>query len=79
MEEPETLPHEELGKRFALKEKPIGALEQCLGNKVSLVALENYVKCWSFSSSQRAQASVNDAEDYRGMSNLGLLLKAESL
>ena len=45
MEEPETFLREELGKRFTLKEKSIGAPEQCLGNKVSLVTLENGVKC----------------------------------
>ena len=51
MEEPETFLRKELGKRFTLKENSNGSPEQHLGNKVSLVALENGVKCWSFSSS----------------------------
>ena len=58
MEEPETFLRQKLGKRLTLKEKPIGSLEQCLWSKVSLVALENGVKCCSFSSSQCAQAAV---------------------
>ena len=46
MEKPETFLREELGYRFTLKEKPIGAPEQHLENKVSLVALKNDVKCF---------------------------------
>ena len=71
MEEPNTFRREELGKRFTLKEKSIGAPEQHLGNKVSLVTLENGVKYWSFSSPQHAQAAVKTVEDYRERSNIG--------
>ena len=78
VETPETLMREELGKRFTLKEKSIGAPEQYLGNKVLLVTLENCVKCWSFSSSQHVQAAVKNVEDYRARANLGPLLKAKS-
>ena len=78
MEELETFLREELGKGFILKEKSIGSPEQCLGNEVSLVALENGVKCWSFSSSQCAQDAVKNVEDFRARSNLGPLLKAKS-
>ena len=77
MEEPEKFLREELGKRFTLKEKSIGPPEQYLGNKVSLVTLENGVKCWSFSSSQYVQAAVKNVEDYRTTNNLGPLLKAK--
>ena len=77
-EEPETFLREELGKRFTLKEKSIGAPEQHLGNKVSLVTLENLVKCWSFSSSQYVQTALKNVEDYRTRANLGPLLKAKS-
>ena len=78
MEEPDAFLREELGKRFTLKEKSIGALEQCLGNKVSLVTIENGVKCWSFSSSQCVQAAVKNVEDYPARANLGPLLKHKS-
>ena len=78
MKEPETFVREELGKRFTLKKKSIGSSEQFLGNKVSLVTLENGVKCWSFSSSQYVQAAVKNVEDYRTRANLGPLLKAKS-
>ena len=78
MEELEVFLREELGKRFTLKEKSIGDPEQCLGNKVSLVTLENGAKCWSFSSSQCVQAAVKNAEDYRARANLGPFFKAKS-
>ena len=52
LEEPETFLREELGKRFTFKEKSIGAPVQHLGNKVSLVTLEDGIKCWSFGSFQ---------------------------
>ena len=78
MEEPETFLREELGKRFILKEKSIGAPEQHLGNKVSLIALENGVKHWSFSLSQCVQAAVKNVEDHRARSNLSPLLIAKS-
>ena len=44
-EEPETFSREKLENRLTSKEKSIGALEQRLENKVSLVALENGVGC----------------------------------
>ena len=78
MEEPERFLREELGKRFTLKEKSIGPPEQYLGNKVSLVTLENGTKCWSFSSSQYVQAAVKNVEDYRTRANLGPFLKTKS-
>ena len=78
MEEPERFLREELGKRFTLKEKSIGPPEQYLGNKVSLVTLENGTKCWSFSSSQYVQAAVKNVEDYRTRANLGPLPKTKS-
>ena len=78
MEEPETFIREELGKRLTLKEKSIGPPEQCLGNKVSPVTLENSVTCWSFSSSQHVQAAVKNVEEHLSRSNLGPLLKAKS-
>jgi len=56
MEEPEKYIREELGTYF--KEKSIGPLTQYLGNKVSLVDLENCVQAWSFSSSQYVQNAV---------------------
>ena len=61
-----------------MKEKSVGSLEQHLRNKVSLVTLENFVKCWSLSSSQHVQAAVMNVEDYRSRSNLGSLFKAKS-
>ena len=69
---------EELGKRFTLKEKSIGAPEQCLGNNVSLVTLENGVKCWIFSSSICVQAAAKTVEDCRKRANLSPLFKAKS-
>jgi len=78
MEEPERFLREELGKRFTLKEKSIGPPDQYLGNKVSLVTLENGAKCWSFSSSQYVQAAVKNVEDYRKRADLGPLLKTKS-
>ena len=51
MEEPEKYIREELGKS-------IGPPTQYLGNKVSLVDLENGVQAWSFSSSQYVQNAV---------------------
>ena len=78
VEEPERFLREELGKRFALKEKSIGPPDQYLGNKVSLVTLENGTKCWSFSSSQCVQAAVKNVEDYRMRANLGPLPKTKS-
>ena len=78
MKEPETFLHEELGKRFILKEKSIGAPEQHLGNKVLLATLENGVKCWSFSSSKCVQVAVKNVDDYQAIANLGSPLKAKS-
>ena len=78
MEEPKIFLREELGKRFNLKEKSIISLEQRLGEKVSHLALENGVKCWSFSSPRHAQAAVKNVEDYRSRSNIFPLLKAKS-
>ena len=63
MEEPKTFLCEELGKIFTLKEKSIGSPEECLGNKFSLIVLENSVKCWSFSPSQNSQAAIKNAEE----------------
>ena len=77
MEEPGTFLSEELGKGFTLKEKSIGAPEQCFGNEVSLAALENGVKRWSFSLSQHIQAAVKNVEDYRSRANLGALFKSK--
>ena len=70
---------EELGKWFTLKVKSIGYTEQCLGNKVSQVTLENIFKRWSFISSQRAQDAVKNEEEYEIRVKLGPLLKAKSL
>ena len=78
MEEPETFLREELGKRLTLKEKSIGSPEQCLGNKVSLIVLENAVECWSFSSSQHAQAAAKNVEEHFSRFNLGPLFKDKS-
>ena len=79
MEESERFLREHLGKRFALKEKSIGAPEQYLSNKVSKVTLENSVKCWRFRSSKCFQATVKNVENHRTKTNLGALLKNESL
>ena len=45
MDEHERFLREDIGKRFILKEKSIGSPEQCTGNKVSQVSLENGYKC----------------------------------
>ena len=65
VQEPGTFSREELGKRFTLKQKSIGSPEQCLGNKISLVTLENGVKYWSLNSSQFVEDAVKNIEDYR--------------
>ena len=70
MEDPERFIREELGKRFTIKEKSIGPPTQYLGNKVSRVELVTGVKCWSFSSSQYAQAACKNVDEYR--SKIGL-------
>ena len=58
MENPEAFLKDEIGAMFATKPKSIGPPTQYLGNKVSQVELDSGVKCWSFSSSQCAQAAV---------------------
>ena len=58
MKNPEEFTRNEIGFRFTLVEKSIGVLSQYLGNKFSLVTLENGHNCWSFSSSQYAQSAV---------------------
>ena len=64
MEEPEKLICTELGARFTIKEKSIGKPSQYLGNKVSEMTLENGITCWSFSSSQYVQNTVQNAKEY---------------
>ena len=78
VEETETFLREELGKMFTMKENLIGSPEQCLGDKVSLVTLENGIKFWSYNSSQCVQTAVKNLECYRTRSNLRPLLKAKS-
>ena len=77
IEEPTLFFREELGKRSTLKAKSVDSPEQHLGEKFSQVKLENCVKCWSFSSSQHAQAALKNSEDYSSTSNLGPLLKTK--
>ena len=64
MEEPEKYIREELGSYFTIKPKSIGLPTQYLGNKVSEVTLENGTRCWSFSSSQYVQNTVNNVMSY---------------
>ena len=78
MEEHKIFIREVLSKRFTWKEKSIGSPERHLGNKESLVTLENGVKCWNVSSSQHVQAAVKNLEHYRSRSNLGTLFKDKS-
>ena len=78
MEEPERFLREELGTCFTLKEKSIGPPTQYLGNKVSMVSLDNGQNCWSFSSSQYVQNAVKNVEDYRLKNGLGPLPKVKS-
>ena len=78
MEEPELFLRDELGNVFTLKEKSIGPPTQYLGNKVSQVTLKNVTNCWSFSSSQYVQSTVNNVEDYCDKQGLGMLPKVKS-
>ena len=78
MEEPEKYIREELGTYFTIKEKSIGPPTQYLGNKVSLVDLENGVQAWSFSSSQYVQNAVQNVEDYLAKRQLKLPTRAKS-
>ena len=54
----------ELGKYFVLKESSIGPPKLYLGNKLTLVTLENGTKAWALSSSQYVQAVVKNMEEY---------------
>ena len=78
MEEPEKFLREDLGNYFTLMEKLIGPPTQYLGNKVSLITLENGKKCWSFSLSQYVQNAVKNVEDYRSKCGLGPLPRVQS-
>ena len=78
MEYPQKILREVFGNLFSLKEKSIGPPSQYLGNKVTLVALENGQRCWSLSSSQYVQNAVRNVEDYRNANGLGPLGRATS-
>ena len=78
MEEPERFLREELRRCSPSKENSIGSPGKRLRNKVSQFALENGVNCWSFSSSQHAQAATKNVECYRSRVDLGPLSKSKS-
>ena len=59
----------ELGKYFVLKESSIGPPKLYLGNKLTLVTLENGTKAWALSSSQYVQAAVKNVEEYLAKKN----------
>ena len=60
MEKPTYFIRNELGHRFVIKPSSIGPPNQYLGNKVSLLTLDNYLQPWSFSSSNYVQNAVNN-------------------
>ena len=68
----EIILREELGKHFVLKESSIGPPKIYLGNKLTLVTLENGTKAWSLSSSQYVQAAIKNVEEYLKKKNLKL-------
>ena len=78
MEEPENFLQEEFAKRFVLKEKSICLPTQYHGNKVLNVALDNGVKCWSFSSSQYIQNAVKNVEKYLAQNKMEPLRRCKS-
>ena len=79
MEGPEKLIREDLGRHLTLKKKSISFPDKNIGNKVSPVALENCVKCWSFSSSQQVQTSAKKVKDYHHRANVGPMPKDKQL
>ena len=68
----------EIGKYFEMKEESIGPPTIYLGGKLSYVALDNGVQAWSFSSSQYAQAVVQNVEQYLAKSNRKLAPSAKT-
>jgi hypothetical protein len=78
MEEPERFIRDELDRRFVVKPKSIGKPTQYLGNKVSVVKLDNGVSAWSFSSSQYVQNAVKNVESHLKKKGESLPKKATS-
>ena len=64
MEKPEQFVRDELDRRFVVKPKSIGKPTQYLGNKVSVVQLDNGISAWSFSSSQYVQSAVSNVQNH---------------
>ena len=60
----ESIPRNELGRYFELKEESIGPPDHYLGGKVRKVQLENGLNAWAFSSSQYVQTAEKNVEAY---------------
>ena len=62
--QPDNVLKREIGRYFFIKEGSVGPPRLYLGNKMSLVTLENGTNAWSLSSSQYVLNAVNNVEAY---------------